>query len=383
MKITMVINSDVGLHGVGLRPYPIIKEASKRGHKVIVFCRDHKKDDIQNCRFLKPLFFGKFMSLFFEGIKYYITSQSDTITKISKKSREVFDKIVAFRLKKGDIFHAWDFPLEAFRKAKEKGMITIKDYCMANLEGASKIGKLEDIKGQYKMPERERKCYDYIDYFFVASPFNYESMIAYGVPREKLFLVPYGVDINQFYPVKRKEDGKFKILFLGTINRRKDVPSLLEAVHLTGKKNIELVLVGSVDPSIKDVLNDYKKLINLEVKGFVKHDKINELYNNADIFIFPSLRESSAKIIYEALASGLPVITTYNTGSVIEDDKQGFIVPTKSPESIKDRILFLYNNPEERKKMSKAARRLAENYTWEDYGERVCDIYEKIIKNKK
>ena len=100
------------------------------------------------------------------------------------------------------------------------------------------------------------------------------------------------------------------------------------------------------------------------------------------LFVFPSLRESSAKVIYEALAAGLPVITTYNTGSVVENGKQGFIVPTKNPKAIMKKIIFLYNNPKKREKMSQSARKLAEKYTWDYYGKRVCDIYEKIIKAK-
>ena len=383
MKINLCINSDVGIHGVGIRPYPIIKEASKRENKIFVFCRDYKKEKIPRCRFVKPILFGKIISYMFEGFKYYIKSDSKFVTKLSRKFKQFFELMVSLRLKNGDIFHSWEMPLEAFKKAKKRGMITIKDYCMVNLEGAYKMGKLKDIEGEFTLPIREKESYKYIDYFFMASPFNYDSMLAYGVPKEKLFLVPYGVDINKFYPMKKKDWNGFRILFIGILGPRKGIPSLLEAVYLAGKKDIELILIGHTQSNIKKEIKKYKDKINIELKGFVKHDKLNEELNKADIFVFPSLRESSAKVIYEALACGLPVITTYNTGSVIEDGKQGFIVPTKEAKILKEKILFLYENPKIRKEMAKAARELAKKYTWKSYGKRVCDIYEKVLENEK
>jgi glycosyltransferase involved in cell wall biosynthesis len=94
-------------------------------------------------------------------------------------------------------------------------------------------------------------------------------------------------------------------------------------------------------------------------------------YGWADAFLLPSLCEGSATVTYEALAYGLPVICTPNTGSVVRDGIEGFVVPIRDPNAIAGRIEELAANPERRTRMGQDARLRARDFTLEAYGQRL------------
>ena len=102
------------------------------------------------------------------------------------------------------------------------------------------------------------------------------------------------------------------------------------------------------------------------------------IINQLIFFVYPSLHEGSALAIYEALASGLPVVTTFNSGSVVRDGIEGYVVPVQDPDAIKEKIESLYHNIPLRKRMGAAARLRAETFSWEAYRERVAGIYKDI-----
>jgi starch synthase len=94
--------------------------------------------------------------------------------------------------------------------------------------------------------------------------------------------------------------------------------------------------------------------------------------SEADVFVFPSLFEGFALVILEAMATGLPVITTSNTAGpdLIEDGKEGLIVPAGDVEALQTAMAFLLNDPERARAMGHAAHEKAKEYTWERYGEK-------------
>jgi glycosyltransferase involved in cell wall biosynthesis len=92
------------------------------------------------------------------------------------------------------------------------------------------------------------------------------------------------------------------------------------------------------------------------------------VYRSADVFAFPSLAEGSALVTYEALASGLPVVTTANAGSVVRDGIEGFIIGAGDAGALAQRLDELHRDPCLREAMGRAARERAAAYTWERYG---------------
>ncbi|MBU1109746.1 MAG: glycosyltransferase family 4 protein [Candidatus Riflebacteria bacterium] len=217
------------------------------------------------------------------------------------------------------------------------------------------------------------------DKIMVASEYVKESLIKNGVSPLRIIINPYGADITRFYPALKRDENIFRILFVGAIGQRKGIKYLLEAFKRLRLPNAELVLVGGIVGSGIG-LEPYRGLFR-HVQN-VPHHEVHTVFQSADIFVYPSLHEGSALAIYEALASGLPVVTTPNAGSVVRDGEEGFIVPIRDIDTLMAKILLLYQNEDLRVKMSQQARKRAESFTWQTYRLRLAQIVQGFVEDK-
>lgn len=112
--------------------------------------------------------------------------------------------------------------------------------------------------------------------------------------------------------------------------------------------------------------------------GFVDAE-LPKVYRESDIFILPAIAEGAALVVHEAMASGLPCILSTNVGCAVRDGVEGFVIPVGDTEALKDRIERLYHDKQLRARMGKAARKRAEELTWEEYGRRLVLIYRMIL----
>jgi glycosyltransferase involved in cell wall biosynthesis len=111
---------------------------------------------------------------------------------------------------------------------------------------------------------------------------------------------------------------------------------------------------------------------HVDLIGRIPRSEIQRHYAWADVFLLPSICEGSATVTYEALAAGLPVICTPNTGSVVRDEVEGFIVPIRDSEAMTERILQLAQDEELRRVMgAKARTRYDRVASLEAYAERL------------
>jgi len=115
---------------------------------------------------------------------------------------------------------------------------------------------------------------------------------------------------------------------------------------------------------------------NIKLLGQVNN--VRDLYKKADVFILPSLFESSAKVLYEAAASGLPIITTWNSGPFFKDRICGMIIPTKDYKAIKYAVQHFIEHPMHTRDWGKTAHMIVKDYTWENYGNKINDFYEYL-----
>ncbi|ODS38295.1 MAG: glycosyl transferase family 1 [Candidatus Altiarchaeales archaeon WOR_SM1_86-2] len=318
---------------------------------------------------------------FLSGIPVYV-SKSISTNEIKNFIFEFFliRKLKKVDLNKVEIVHSWDFlpGVYKFVKSKNPKIKIIQDVAMAFPNVLENIkDKEEPWKGEkLKIPEYMKKAIRYIDVFVAPSEFVKESLINEGIGEKKIYVIPFGVDIERFKPLKNKNyGGKFKVAFVGAVNHRKGIKYLVKAWKELNLRNAELNLYGRVYPDVRKYLKN-AGVYNIKIHGFVDISK--ELSKNS-IYVFPSLLEGSSKSTYEALACGLPVITTFNSGSVVNDGKEGFIIPVQDAEAIKDKILFFYNNRKEIEKFGEKARELAEKYTWGVYAENINKAYENIL----
>lgn len=284
---------------------------------------------------------------------------------------------------RGDFFHVWNgHGLYSLRVAKRKGARVVVERASSHPLTFERIMGEEYQKYSLRFKSllpvnriRLLRELDETDFITVPSDFAYQSMLENGVLPEKLVKIPFGVDTGKFRPVRDQSDSIFKALYVGQVGLRKGVIYLLDAWKKLRLKNARLTVVGQIDHEAKNLLKPY---FGDPAIVFLDYTDSLSLYQSSDIFVFPSLEEGSALVTYEALACGLPVVTTLESGSVVEDDKDGFVVPSTSWETLAERIKYLYENPARRKEMSQHARTKAEAYTWHSYGNNLASFYKKV-----
>jgi len=172
---------------------------------------------------------------------------------------------------------------------------------------------------------------------------------------DKLELVEHGVDTDTFKPTPIDHD-EFHVVFVGGNWIRKGVYYLLKAWQRLQLENAKLTISPNA-PMFQGI--DYSNVTS----GFISD--ILTLYNSADLFVFPTLEEGKALAVGEAMACGLPVVITPESGWSIEEE--GVMVPARDIKRLKDAIQYFYDNRSEAKRMGKAARKYAEEHTWSKY----------------
>ena len=300
--------------------------------------------------------------------------------------KKYLDWIASRHLESGryDFFHSWSGDcLETLRVAKKKrisSLIEIPTWHRGSQKpeiGGHKSEVRKNWKSRFRLePERFLEEYDLATLVVVFSEKAAESFRAANFPDAKMFYLPRGVDVDRFKPGTRPQI--FRAIFSGALIERKGIHHLLEAWHRLDLRDAELWLLGSVHDEAKPHLERFGRE-NVRVLGF-KRDLENYL-NQGSAYVFPSRLEGSAKTIYEAAASGLPIITTREAGDVVRDGVEGIIVHPGDVDALAAAIEHLYRHPEIIASMGAAARqRVVENFTWDRYRTRLLGAYERAIQ---
>lgn len=264
-----------------------------------------------------------------------------------------------------------------FAKAKQKGIVCLYDLPIVfyrtsrtiQLQEAEKFPELSPALQAVQEPawklERKEQEIQLADHIFVASSITKQSLLEVGVEPEKITVIPYGAPIDYFHP-QLKGDKTFRALFVGRVGPRKGVHYLLSAWQQLQLPDAELMLVG-VNEFPEKWLEPYRDIF--QYVSSVPHTSLNQYYSSASVFVFPSLVEGFGLVLLEAMACGIPVITTPNTAGpdIITDGVEGFIIPIRDTEALKEKLEWCYRHPEVLSEMGKAARQKAEQLTWERY----------------
>ncbi|MFQ4137703.1 glycosyltransferase family 4 protein [Nodosilinea sp. PGN35] len=205
-----------------------------------------------------------------------------------------------------------------------------------------------------------------VDRVLVPSQYCFDSCVALGCDPEKLWIVPYGIQEEWLELPTNPEPGR--VLFVGQVGLRKGNHYLAEATRLLKTRGFqgEVRVAG---PRLVDVENPLFE--GPKYLGQVPRSLIYKEFCQADVFVLPTLSESFGLVHLEALACGVPVITTPHCGSVVRDGVDGFIVPIRDAKALADRIEQLTTNRQLRTQMSQAARQRAQEFTWMHYRDRL------------
>ena len=210
--------------------------------------------------------------------------------------------------------------------------------------------------------------------------------------KHKIEVIPNGVDVGKFKPIKVDKSANNLLFFLSLLDefhRYKGLNYLLSALKIVKKEihDVKLIIGGE-----GELMNEYQHMANsvglngdVEFHGFIPDENIVEYYNKCNAFVLPSTsttQEGFGIVLLEALACGTPVISTEIVG-VAEDVKKnnaGIIVPPKDSKALADAIIYILKNEDLAKKMGENGRRLVEErYTWKGVAERTEDVYEDLL----
>jgi len=239
----------------------------------------------------------------------------------------------------------------------------------------------------------EKKVYRKADHLIVFCSFAKEALHEeYGIPYEKISVVPLGVDIDTFAPkfdsshLKKKfgMDQEFVTLTVATTSWRKGMVFLLRAFHALSltEMNFKAIIATGGSSNIRDLVNELnlnRRVIMIEKP--LNHEELAALYNLADIFILPSVEEGFGLTPLESMACGTPVLVSAVGGFVdIIDNDCGVLVPPFDYRSLVSHLQELYEDRSLLKEMGKKARMKALKYTWEITGEKYSRICREIAR---
>lgn len=237
----------------------------------------------------------------------------------------------------------------------------------------------------------------------IVSPKNMDIVIHDGVcSSEKIGVIGLGgtIGVNtKVYDISRKnefrveirniiglKDTDFLFTFVGRINADKGINELIEAFKIVEKKytNVKLLLLGmidSVNPIQEDNMEWAMSSNNVIIPGPVHKDLVCKYLAASDILVHPTYREGFGKIIQEAMAMKVPVITTDIPGpsEVIEENISGLLVPKADSMALSEAMCRLYDDKSLAEKLAEAGyKRLSENFTMEKMVKNIYKEYSKI-----
>lgn len=238
--------------------------------------------------------------------------------------------------------------------------------------------------------EKKDFANNYSKIIAISKQIKKEIKSEYDVSEEDIEINYNGVDIDKFNPKNRNiyreeimkkfnlKNSNLNLLFLGSGFKRKGLDYVFESIK--DLKSINLLVVGKGNIS-KYKTKAEKMGISSKVIFVGPVEKVEKYYAGSDAFIFPTIYEPFGKVITEAMASGLPVITTEIAGAseLIDNQKDGFVIDKPEDVNTIQHYISLLYNESYRNEVSKAARRKAEKYSLENYFQNYLDIYKCIL----
>ncbi|WP_167711666.1 MULTISPECIES: glycosyltransferase family 4 protein [unclassified Thermococcus] len=222
----------------------------------------------------------------------------------------------------------------------------------------------------------EKRSFKNIDHLIVPRLDLKKYLCDHGIPSSKISVIPNGVDTELFRPdpdiVKENI-----ILFVGRGTVAKGFDTLIQATKYL-EKGIRVVAVVT---RVEKKLYWLGKKAGIEFIFNLTHQELAKIYQRSKIFILPSLDEVQPLTVLEAMASGLPVITTpVGSGGIVEHEKNGFIVPLKSPKELGETVNMLIQDNALVDKIGKRNREITEKkYSWNTITQRYINIYRMLV----
>jgi len=249
----------------------------------------------------------------------------------------------------------------------------------------------------WKLSKLEKQSAEKANLIITISNYTKNKIIQfYDIEKEKIKIVPNGVDIQQFRPLANQRKirnqigikNRPSVLFVGRLIPRKGLSFLIQAAEkiVNEKKNTIFLIVGE-GPQKNQLVSKLEKkrlLKNFLFLGDIVEKELPLIYNSADVFVFPSIQEGQGIALLEAQATSKPVVS-FKSGGVSEtlmDQKTGLLTEPNSTE-LANAILKLLENKELRIKMGKNGREFVSKYfSWDKSANALLEIYKEVVSKK-
>jgi glycosyltransferase involved in cell wall biosynthesis len=304
---------------------------------------------------------------------------------------DAFDRWAARKLDKNPpkvIVGGETCDLHLFETARRMGVIRVHDCPQLHpifleevlKEAGERAGipvKLSpDLPG---MAERKRREYELAEKLLIYSDVHRRSFLRGGFPEERLFQCPLWVDPALWHrdePVKLTDPAKpLRLLFVGSINLRKGIPFLMEALKMCSRA-VKLTLVGPRHPECEPHLRgaaDSIEILDPQTKA-----ELRQTYARHDVLVLPSVADSFGFVSLEAMACGLPVIVTDNCGAPVPD--LSWRVPPMNSEALAIRLLMYAENRSLVVEHAAVAKAFATQFGPETYRRNIRGLYRSLLK---
>jgi D-inositol-3-phosphate glycosyltransferase len=250
------------------------------------------------------------------------------------------------------------------------------------------------------------------DRLVAGSPHDRTQMVRlYGADREKIQVIPPGVDLTRFYPGSQLESRlklgldteRRLILFVGRIEPLKGIDTLLESIALMdkdenctlGSECLSVVIVGG-DASVpveemtaemqrlhalRDTLGLQKLVAFLGKQG---QDTLADYYRAADVLVMPSHYESFGMVALEAMACGTPVVASRVGGLTytVRDGETGLLVPERDPAALSHALERLLKSDQLRWQLQANSMRVAQDFSWPIIADRILKVFDTVIDER-
>jgi alpha-maltose-1-phosphate synthase len=329
---------------------------------------------------------------------------SDKLTRQSiPLLHRLFAKAAVPHLEGTTIIHGWSScSLPAIHWAKQNNVPFLLERSSAHILSQSQLLQKEYEKlglNSNESPEilpeiveQELREYQLADKVAVPSYFVKNSFLEQDFPQQRLIYNPFGTSIKTFSPGV-KQDSVFRVVYAGTLSVRKGVRYLVQAFMQANIPNSELCLIGGSTTETPHLLAGSDERV--KCIGHIPEPKLADHYRNSSVFVMPSLEDGFPYVISQALACGLPLISTTNTGGrdvlgmngaspyrvnhKIDEYPAGYIIPPCDSEIIASLLTSLASNPDLLKQKQQAALAFPpQTLSWEAYSQRAIAHYEDM-----
>lgn len=206
------------------------------------------------------------------------------------------------------------------------------------------------------------------------------------MPEAKIDVISNGIDLERFWPVDSKENENLRLLTVGRLSVSKRIELLIAAMkEVRGRfPNAQLTIAGGggLEEELRQMIADVGMADCIKMTGIVEAEQMPKLYREHDIFVTATAQEGMSNAMLEAMASGLPIITTRCEGveELIADN--GIVVEQADSVAIAEEIIELAGDEKKYNAMCVAARQRAEKFSWAKVADEYVRLYENVIEQK-